>query len=180
MAADFATELQTKLSSPQLAFVDLLNAEIGAQTAIIKNFTQNSTPQPPSRLSRSLEKSGRDLWNLCIRLRRDAGRDPQLDSRTRFFALHMIEAGRLLRQSKEEDKQNDCVYILGLSATVGRICLHDGDVELSRMALQKAAELLDRLKAMEKDCPEGTPSHLMLLEADYLTLRIALAGSPSP
>lgn len=168
------------MSSPPLAFANILIAEIGAQTATIKTFRQKPPLQPASKLSKALEKSGRGLWNLCIRLGLDAGRDPQLDGRARFFALHLIEAGRLLKKSNNEDEQHDCVYLLGLSVTVGRICLHDGDVELSRMALQKAAELLDRLKTIQEDCLDGRSSQLILLEADYLTLRIALVSFSFP
>lgn len=127
-----------------------------------------------------LEKSGRDLWNLCIRLKRDVGRDSKLDCRVRLLAFHLLELARPAEGRTTTDEETDIIYFLGLSMTVGRVCLQDEDLESGRAALQKAAEFVERLKAANHRAGiEGLPPQAVALETDYLTMRMALVSSES-
>lgn len=169
--------LETKLPSSQIASPDVLLADISHHINTAKSLMQKPPPRFPQKLGRSLEKSGRDLWNLCIRLKRDASRHKKLDCRVRLFALHVLELGRLSRDSAKRDEETEIVYFLELTMTLGRICLQDEDIESGSAALQKAAELVDRLKALHQAVGLDNRVHQAhALEADYLTMRMALVS----
>lgn len=117
-----------------------------------------------------LERHGRDLWNLCIRLKRDGnnGKEAKLLIRTRLFAFHLLELGRSPGRGKS-DAESEIVYLIGLVLTLARLCLEGEDLDAARAALQKAAEYVERLKEVSSH-NKGR----IRLEADYLAMRIAL------
>lgn len=115
-----------------------------------------------------MERHGRDLWNICIRLNRDEPkRDERLLPRARLYAFLMLELGRFSRRKQGNDA-SEAAYLLDLAMSLGRSCLKSHDLDSARAALQKAAEYVDRLRQ--------TSENITKIEADYFTMRIALVG----
>lgn len=176
--SDFTRDLNGKLPSLQDASPDLDLADISHHISTIKNLTSNVPLNFSSKTVKSLEKQGRELWNLCIRLKRDPGRRSHIDCRVRLLALHILDLSHMVQKSNFEDEEARKLYILGLSMTMARICLRDEDLESGRMALQKAAELVEQLKALRSQNQDNSlSSKVFALEADYLTMRMALVSS---
>ncbi|EGR47977.1 uncharacterized protein TRIREDRAFT_62938, partial [Trichoderma reesei QM6a] len=180
--AEFAATLQSKLSgSLDARTVDLLLADIGHHIQLIHNATQvGSTGPLPQKLAKQVERQGRDLWNLCIRLRRelDAPEPSQrsrLLAKARSFAFYMLEHGRSAGRAKK-DEETEAMYLMNMALALGKICVRDADLESARMALQKAAEFMERLKLVppgasnSRDQKERTR-----LDAEYLAMRTALS-----
>ena len=68
---------------------------------------------------------------------------------------------------------------MGLAMTLGRVCLEGEDLDSTRAALQKAAEYIDRLKTLpERESDEYSRTGRLRLEADYLSMRMALVRFP--
>jgi hypothetical protein len=179
---DFSEDLRSKLSDPRSP--DLLLADIGHQITTVTALSQKVSPlQLNSKTAKELERHGRDIWNLCIRLKREGGettttRNSRLLSRARLFAFHVLELGRRAGRAKRDD-ESEVVYLMGLAMTLGRVCLEGVDLDSTRAALQKAAEYIERLKALPERVPdEYSRTRRLRLEADYLSMRMALVRFP--
>ena len=61
-----------------------------------------------------------------------------------------------------------------LALTAGRLCVRDEDLDSARVALQKAAELIERLKATTESKEAAGLSGTRRLEAEYLAMRTLL------
>lgn len=82
----------------------------------------------------------------------------------------MLELGRRAR-----DSEVDVVYLLNLALTLARICIADSELDEARLALQQAAEYVERLRLFaDDDCQTDLPGARKRLEAEYLTMRMAL------
>jgi hypothetical protein len=130
-------------------------------------------------LAKDAERKGRNLWNLCVRLRReqDAAKPAErtkLIVKARSFAFHMLELGRSAGRAKK-DSPSEAVYLMNLALALGKICIDELDLDLARLALQKAAELMERLKAIPFDSldPIGQNERTKL-DAEYLAMRTAM------
>lgn len=177
---EFSADLHSKLSDPRSP--DLLLADIGHHITTVTALSQKVGPlQLNSKTTKDLERHGRDLWNLCIRLKREHGeatRNSRLLSRARLFAFHVLELGRRGGRAKRDD-ESEVVYLMGLAMTLGRVCLEGEDLDSTRAALQKAAEYIDRLKTLpERELDEYSRTGRLRLEADYLSMRMALVRFP--
>ncbi|KAL7926473.1 meiosis protein SPO22/ZIP4 like domain-containing protein [Trichoderma austrokoningii] len=179
---DFAALLQSQLSATlEAGDIELLIADTGHRIQQIHNATQPGSSGPlPSALAKDAERKGQSLWNLCVRLRReqDASKpsdNPKLVVKARSFAFNMLELGRSAGRAKKND-QSEAVYLVNLALRLGKICIEESDLDLARSALQKAAELVERLKAIPLDSldPSGQIERTKL-EAEYLALRAAMS-----
>lgn len=172
---DFARDIHSKLGHPQISFSGInLQSEINHQINIVTEFSQKSPPVISPRTAKELERNGKDLWNLCIRLRRDnaqSDRPSLLLLRARVFAFHLLEIGRGANRGRR-DRESEIVYMAGLVLTLGRLCLDDEDLDSARIIMQKATNYIERLHSLAQE--DGPKKNRIGLEADYLVVRIAL------
>ncbi|KAG9256302.1 meiosis protein SPO22/ZIP4 like-domain-containing protein [Emericellopsis atlantica] len=144
-------------------------ADIRHQLHVIASLSQKPLQH---HIARSLEREGRDLWNLCIKLKRER-KSVKILPKARLLAFHVLELGRMGVESNPEQSGavDKVVYFLGLLLTLGRICLAENDLGSGRIALQKGALYVDKLKALQGDDTAGRRS----LEAGHVTLHMALS-----
>ncbi|PHH69992.1 hypothetical protein CDD82_7396 [Ophiocordyceps australis] len=188
---EFASELQDRLPVvDQGTAVDVLVADLGQHLQTISKLEKPSllglvvadsathskekhADDTAVRLLKDLEHLARNLWNLCIRIKRDGAKDGvclerrQLLARARLFAFHAIKLGRTSRQ-QPRDAQPDAIYLANMALTLAKVCINDADLDSARSVLQQAAEWVDELN---QDASAATTR----LEAQYLTLRMALS-----
>ncbi|KAL7799887.1 meiosis protein SPO22/ZIP4 like domain-containing protein [Trichoderma ceciliae] len=183
---EFAVALQSKLSdSPDARTIDLLLADTGHHIQLIHNAMQLSSNGPlPTKVAKDVERQGRDLWNLCVRLRRERDSSvltvkAKLLVKARSFAFSMLELGRSAGRSagrSKKDDESEIVYFMNLALTLGKLCIGDSDLDSARLALQKAAELMERLKAIPLGSSDPSEQNeRMKLDAEYLAMRTALS-----
>ncbi|XP_044723905.1 meiosis protein SPO22/ZIP4 like domain-containing protein [Hirsutella rhossiliensis] len=179
----FAVHLEAELpASRDGGAVDVLIADLSQHLQAIENLSQQQIP--PGGMAKDLERQGRGLWNLCIRVKRDKTNDaapPRDRARllvsARVFAYHMLALGRLARGHRRHEEA-DVVYLLNLALTLARICLGESELRFAKLALQKAADYVERLKPLVgADGPLDLSGARQRLQADYLTLRVALDES---
>ncbi|PTB63793.1 SPO22-domain-containing protein [Trichoderma citrinoviride] len=180
--AEFAAMLQSKLSDALDAqTIDLLLADTSHHIQLIHNAAQSGSTGPlPQKLAKQVERQGRDLWNLCIRLRRELDASGPIQKsrllvKARSLAFYMLEHGRSAGRAKE-DEGTEAMYLMNMALALGKLCVRDADLDSARTALQKAAELMERLKAV----PPGTSDlraqkERTRLDAEYLAMRTALS-----
>ncbi|KAL7808306.1 SPO22 domain-containing protein [Trichoderma aethiopicum] len=176
---EFAATLQSKLSdSLDARTIDLLLADTNHHVQLIHNATQLGPL--PQKLAKQVERQGRDLWNLCIRLRRELDApEPSQRSRllvkARSLAFYMLEHGRSAGRGKK-DEGTEAMYLMNMALALGKLCVRDGDLDSARMALQKAAELMERLKAMSPGASDvRDQKERTRLDSEYLAMRTALS-----
>lgn len=181
MGIDFAAALQSQLSgSLDAGNIDVLIADTSHHIQQIHNAAQpgSSGPLPPY-LAKDAERKGRNLWNLCIRLRRrqDAAKPAEITKlivKAWSFAFNMMELGRSAGRAKKDD-QSDAVYLMSKALKLGKICITESEFDLARLALQKAAELMERLKAIALDPMDSLgQKERTKLDAKYLAMRTAM------
>ncbi|PKK50187.1 hypothetical protein CI102_7171 [Trichoderma harzianum] len=180
--AEFAATLQSKLSeSLDKENIDLLLADTGHHVQLIHNAAPSGSAGPlPPKLAKDVERHGRDLWNLCVRLKRERNRSAPMDKarlllKARSLAFSMLELGRSAGRAKE-DTGAEVAYLMSLSLTLGKHCVEDSDLESARLALQKTAELMERIKAAPLDASDPREqSERTKLDAEYLAMRTALS-----
>ncbi|KAI6780858.1 uncharacterized protein J7T54_007338 [Emericellopsis cladophorae] len=148
---------------------DILTADISHQLHVIASLSQKPLQH---HIARSLEIEGRDLWNLCIKLKRER-KAIKILPKARLLAFHVLELGRLGVEPNRgrAGAVDGVVYLLGLLLTLGRICLAENDLESGRIALQKGALYVDKLKSLQGGNTAGRRS----LEAGHITLHMALS-----
>lgn len=181
--AEFAATLQSKLSDPlEPRAIDLLLADTSHHVQLIHNAAPLGTTGPlPPKLAKDVERHGRDLWNLCVRLKRE--KDPSVPMeraklliKARSLAFYMLEFGRSAGRAKE-DTGAEVAYLMSLSLTLGKHCVEDSDLDSARLALQKTAELMEKLKAAPLDASDPREqSERTKLDAEYLAMRTALVS----
>ncbi|EHK46489.1 hypothetical protein TRIATDRAFT_291661 [Trichoderma atroviride IMI 206040] len=151
MGIDFAATLQTQLSGPlDAGDTELLIADTGHHIQKIHNATQSgsSSPLPPD-LAKDAERKGRNLWNLCL--------------------------GRSAGRAKKDDP-SEAVHLMDLALALGKVCIGALDLDLARLALQKAAELIEYLKAIPLDSLDSIgQNERTRLDAEYLAIRTAIS-----
>ncbi|KAH0523262.1 hypothetical protein TsFJ059_008293 [Trichoderma semiorbis] len=178
---EFAATLQSKLSdSLDGRQIDLLLADTGHHVQLIHNAVPlGSTGPLPPKLAKDVERHGRDLWNLCVRLKRERNTSDSIEKaklllNARSLAFSMLELGRSAGRAKE-DTGVEVAYLMSLSLTLGKHCVEDSDLDSARSALQKTAELMERLKAAPLDASDPREqSERTKLDAEYLAMRTAL------
>ncbi|PHH59291.1 hypothetical protein CDD81_3415 [Ophiocordyceps australis] len=194
---EFATELQERLPVvDQGPDVDVLVADLGQHLQTLSTLANHSwlglaidgatrskekhADDGVARLLKELEHRGRSMWNLCIRIKRDVGKEAllverrQLLARARLFAFQAIKLGRSSRQQPRE-AETEALYLLNMALTLGKICINDGDLDSACSVLQQAAEWVEQLQAAAGQNDDAPAARTHQLEAQYLTLRMALA-----
>ncbi|PHH75866.1 hypothetical protein CDD83_4348 [Cordyceps sp. RAO-2017] len=185
---DFAVDLEGRLpASRDVGVVDVLAADLAQHLQAIQRLSsQQGAAVPTVGTGRDVERRGRSLWNLCIRVKREAGAGgaaPPPDGwarlllSARVFAFHVLELGRLAGGPADEA---DAAYLLNLALTLARICLAEDELSFARLALRKAADGVEQLKFLAAADGDGNgPAGPLAgarqrLEVEYLTMRVAL------
>ncbi|PNP45997.1 hypothetical protein THARTR1_10831 [Trichoderma harzianum] len=179
---EFAAALQSKLSeSLEKEAIELLIADTSHHVQLIHNLTPLSSTGPlPSKLAKDIERHGRDLWNLCVRLKREGKKSDSMEKsklliKARSLAFYMLELGRSAGRAKRGTGA-EVVYLMSLSLTLGKHCVEDSDLDSAGLALRKTAELMARLKAIPLDASDPREqSERTKLDAEYLAMRTALS-----
>ncbi|EHK16036.1 uncharacterized protein TRIVIDRAFT_40031, partial [Trichoderma virens Gv29-8] len=180
--AEFAATLQSRLSGPLDArTVDLLLADTSHHVQLVHNAAPlGSTGPLAQKLAKDVERQGRDLWNLCVSLRRERDASVPMEKaklllKARSLAFYMLELGRSAGRAKK-DEGTEIAYLMSLALTLGKLCVGESDLDSARLTLQKAAELMERLKAIPVDALDlREQSERTKLDAEYLAMRTALS-----
>ncbi|KAL7933348.1 meiosis protein SPO22/ZIP4 like domain-containing protein [Trichoderma chlorosporum] len=177
-AATLRSQLSTSLDGPT---IDLLFADTNHQVQSILNAASLGSAGPlPQKVAKDVERQGRDLWNLCLRLRRERNESASVEKaklliKARCFAFYMLELGRGAGRAKK-DEVTEIVYLLSLALMLGKLCAGESDSDSARLALQKAAELMERLRSIPLDAADPREQRERTkLEAEYLAMRTALS-----
>lgn len=178
---DFAATLQCQLSGPlDPREIELLIADTGHHIQQIHNATQPGSSGPlPLDLAKDAERKGRNLWNLCVRLKReqDAAKPTEITKlvvKARTFAFFILQLGRSAGRAKKDDP-SEAVHLVDLALALGKVCIGELDLDLARLALQKAAELIEYLKAIPLDSLDSIgQNERMRVDAEYLAMRTAM------
>lgn len=181
MVIDFSATLQSKLCDPlEVTDIEVLIADTGHHIQQIHHAIQpGSGGHLPSNLAKDAERHGGNLWNLCVRLKRgkDAtkpGQNTKLVAKARLFALNMLELGRSAGRAKKDDT-SEAVDLMNLALELAKFCMAVSDLDSTRLALQKAAELMERLKAISVESLGSIGQNKgMKLDAEYLAMRTAM------
>ncbi|KAF4450714.1 transcription factor [Fusarium austroafricanum] len=180
LIVEFATDLLSKLpTSYDSSSTDVLLSDLNVQIVAAKALDENRIA-PPVDISKKLRDIGRKLWNECIKERRrrdDLLLSPpriQLQVRTRVLAFFAHALAREHRRGKRKDNVEEIMYMMGLSLTLGRVCIESSDTDAAHMSMAKAADYIDRLKNTDNVTAEDK-IQVQKIEAEYLTLRCALS-----
>ncbi|KAL7943849.1 meiosis protein SPO22/ZIP4 like domain-containing protein [Trichoderma barbatum] len=179
---EFAATLQSKLSvSLDARTIDLLLADTSHHIQLIHNAAPSGwTGTLPPKLAKDVERHGRDLWNLCVRLRRKRDESVPTEKarlllKARALSFYMLELSHSAGRAKK-DEGPEAMYFMNLALALGKLCVADSDLDLARQALQKAAELMERLKAIPLCASDPREqSERTKLDAEYLAMRTALS-----
>ncbi|GFP58425.1 hypothetical protein TASIC1_0010023600 [Trichoderma asperellum] len=167
---DFAANLQSKLCDPlEVTDIEVLIADTGHYIQQIHHATQPGSSGPlPSNLAKDAERHGGNLWNLC---------NTKLIAKARFFAFNMLELGRSAGRTKKDDT-SEAVDLMNLALELAKYCMAVSDLDSARLALQKAAELMERLKTTPVESLDSIRANeRMKLDAEYLAMRTAMLES---
>lgn len=173
-ASDFVVQLRASLSTVSDAqSIELLKADVIHHISTLASSVAKSEPgSVSSATARNLEKQGRDLWNLCIRLKRSESYPPDarhLLARARQFAYCVIEAGRGKGKGRRHGTSN-ALYMLGLALVAARACMEVDDLDTLRVMLERAAALVS---VFEGQAMEGEKAKLTVV---YFSMRLALVS----
>ncbi|KND94187.1 hypothetical protein TOPH_00844, partial [Tolypocladium ophioglossoides CBS 100239] len=179
---DFAVDLGSTLPlTRDASAVDVLLADLSHHIQTITNLSPQTAAGISTKAAKDLERQGRNIWNLCIRVNRDTSDGSPSKERTkllvraRLFAFQILELGRQAGRHKK-DAEAEAVYLLNLALTLARICIGDAEPDSARLALQKAAQFVERLNAVaEEKCLPDSSGARIRLETEYLTMRMALS-----
>lgn len=119
------------------------------------------------RQAHHLDKTGRHLWNTCIRLtNRGSGDLEGFMPEARLLAFCLVELGRVA--AGRDLAESDTSYLLRLALALAWNCLLGREeLQSARSALQKAAGYVGQLGSAESEAGKK-------MQADYLALRIIL------
>ncbi|KAI5458131.1 meiosis protein SPO22/ZIP4 like-domain-containing protein [Mariannaea sp. PMI_226] len=181
---DFADDLLTKL--PVLldnSSTETLLADVNHHIHTVNSLPQKAKCISP-QMAKDLKDRGRKLWNGCIREKRvhtDSSISvarPRLFVRVRLlaFLIHVLAREIYNTQKNEVGTDEHVIYLLNLALVVGRVCIEGSDLDGARLGLHKVADYVERLKAMdEQRTHRDDIAMTKRFEADYLTMRMALA-----
>ncbi|KAI1106803.1 SPO22-domain-containing protein [Jackrogersella minutella] len=170
----FCTELQKRLpenndGSGSKDLIDMLENQISAA----KEYLLKS---PGSHRHSQLDGPGTDLWNLCVQIRRQDDGDVS-PARKKILAFARVFSFLVLAlaQRHGHNMPGDLLRLEKLAIKTGRSCIVVGELSFALMVLQKAAEYNGSLQNLQATLPSEELIVCKRLEAEYFTLRIALA-----
>lgn len=183
IATDFAVDIHLKLPETRdLRSIDLLLADLGHHIQIVKDIDKPTNGIISSTIAKSLEREGRNLWNLCVRLKRHADGIPttkegsKLLLRARLFGFQILELGRDSRE-RNKDTHSSNSYLMNLVLTLGKLCLAESELDSARLVLQKAAVYAERLKvSISEELEHSNTRQVTRPLTEYLALRMTMVS----
>ncbi|KAI0381571.1 SPO22-domain-containing protein [Hypomontagnella monticulosa] len=170
----FSCEIQKNFPSKddkkaQKNLIDELENRIQA----IKSYSLRS---PGSQRHTQLDSAGTDLWNWCVQAKRQDGCDV-LTERSKLFTSVRVYAFLILALAQWGDRNTpgDLLRLEKLAIKAGRSCIVDSELDFAFIVLQKAADYNGTLQNLQASLPEEESDACRKLEAEYFTIRIALA-----
>ncbi|KAI8296835.1 Transcriptional regulator [Colletotrichum sp. SAR 10_98] len=164
--------------------IDTLHEELMKKLNNTHGFP--NLPRGKSRSQRNeLDRKGTELWNLCMRLRRDEipGEPPtrkRLLLRSRVFAFFMIDIARFWKVAEDARPEDwmplaDVVHLMRLALKAGRMCLDDCGAKFANMVFLKASNYSDLLGRLTQTMlgPDDL-AECKRLESEYYILRTAM------
>ncbi|KAI1084000.1 meiosis protein SPO22/ZIP4 like-domain-containing protein [Whalleya microplaca] len=128
---------------------------------------------PGSYRHKQLDAAGTDLWNWCTRIKRqdDIGVSP---TKPKFLTFVRVYAFLILALAQwgDHNTPGDLIRLEKLAIKAGRSY---GELEFAPLVMQKAAEYNGLLQNLQEKLPKEESDARKRLEAEYLTLRLALA-----
>lgn len=165
------TQLRANLPNiKDVRTIDLLKADVSHHISTVASAAKNDVSLVPAATARHLEQQGRDLWNLCIRLKRSDAYPQEgrhLLARARMLAYCVIEASRARR-----DDVDNALHLLGLVLIASRGCKEVNDLDSLRALLERAAAFVLVLDGHS----ESNDSNSLTVE--YFAMRLALVSAP--
>ncbi|KAI1807755.1 SPO22-domain-containing protein [Daldinia bambusicola] len=169
----FSRDLQKQLPSKNdgqvpCNQVDKLREQINA----IKSYSLKS---PGSHRHAQLDSAGTDLWNWCVKVKREDGEETS-PARRAFLTFARVFSFLILALAQwgDHNAPGDLLRLEKLAIKTGRSCIADGELKFAFMALQKAAEYHGLLQSMQAKLPVEELATCRNLEVECLTLRIVL------
>lgn len=170
----FSHEIQKNFPSKndkqaQKNLIDELENRINA----IKSYSLKS---PGSQRHTQLDSAGTDLWNWCVQARRQDYCDV-LTERSKLFTYVRVYAFLILALAQWGDRNTpgDLLRLEKLAIKAGRSCIVGGELDFASIVLQKAADYNGTLQNLQANLPDEESDACKKLEAEYFTIRIALA-----
>ncbi|KAF5526463.1 hypothetical protein CGCA056_v002343 [Colletotrichum aenigma] len=164
--------------------IDTLHEELMKKLNNTHGFP--NLPRGKSRSQRNeLDRNGTELWNLCMRLRRDEmpGEPPtrkRLLLRGRVFAFLMIDIARFWKVAEDARPEDwmplaDVVHLMRLALKAGKMCLDDCGAKFANMVFLKASNYSDLLGRLTQTTlgPDDL-AECKRLESEYYILRTAM------
>ncbi|KAI8266069.1 hypothetical protein K4K58_010374 [Colletotrichum sp. SAR11_239] len=164
--------------------VDTLHEELMKKLNNTHGFP--NLPRGKSRSQRNeLDRKGTELWNLCMRLRRDEmpGEPPtrkKLLLQARVFAFFMIDIARFWKVAEDARPEDwmplaDVVHLMRLALKAGKMCLDDCGAKFANMVFLKASNYSDLLGRLTQTMlgPDDL-AECKRLESEYYILRTAM------
>ncbi|KAI8218718.1 hypothetical protein K4K54_010127 [Colletotrichum sp. SAR 10_86] len=185
LPAPFADNLLKRLPEARdPPAIDTLHEELMKKLNNTHGFP--NLPRGKSRSQRNeLDRKGTELWNLCMRLRRDEmpGEPPtrkKLLLRARVFAFLMIDIARFWKVAEDARPEDwmplaDVVHLMRLALKAGRMCLDDCGAKFANMVFLKASNYSDLLGRLTQTMlgPDDL-AECKRLESEYYILRTAM------
>ncbi|KAI8316407.1 Transcriptional regulator [Colletotrichum sp. SAR11_59] len=185
LPAPFADNLLKRLPEARdPPAIDTLHDELMKKLNNTHGFL--NLPRGKSRSQRNeLDRKGTELWNLCMRLRRDEmpGEPPtrkKLLLRARVFAFLMIDIARFWKVAEDARPEDwmplaNVVHLMRLALKTGKMCLDDCGAKFANMVFLKASNYSDLLGRLTQTMlgPDDL-AECKRLESEYYILRTAM------
>jgi predicted O-linked N-acetylglucosamine transferase (SPINDLY family) len=143
-------------------------------------ITRRSFEKLPEKDKNLIEHEARELWNACIRRRRQVNKTAELRralAKARVLAFRIIKYGRETSKRYHDIQPNEIEYMMGLAVVVARTCLNVSELDPAKEALQALAEYIDLMKSVSTATDKYNHTQQQLnLEAMYYILRMILVS----
>ncbi|KAI5864321.1 meiosis protein SPO22/ZIP4 like-domain-containing protein [Durotheca rogersii] len=129
---------------------------------------------PGSYRHSQLDSAGTDLWNWCVQIHRQSEGEAS-PTRTKLLVFSRVFSFLVLALAQRGDHNTpgDLLRLEKLAIKTSRSL--NGELQFALLTLQKAAEYSGLLRNLQATLPKEESDVCTRLEAEYFTLRIALA-----
>lgn len=156
-------------------------AEVETYTQSLSALEIKAHAACSNRETKELEKQGRDLWNLCLRLVRErsatwegtAGR--KLLLKVRVLAFRMLAFSHRNSDQDQSAREATIAYLLSLALTTARYCAQAADIEAGKSILLQAEGYLKQVTAISLN--DSSLKRFARHEVEYLTMRMAFVST---
>ncbi|KAI1330714.1 SPO22-domain-containing protein [Xylariaceae sp. FL0255] len=142
----------------------------------INNLKLSNHPAKTSQQHKQLNTAGLNLWNWCVKQKRNDEQDSPPDC-ARLFTLARVLSFLMLASARtNRDNTGAPLFRLeNLAIKTAKSCIENKEYDFALLALQKAAAYNGELQAMQGFLSEEDINACHQLEIQYSSLRIVLA-----